>query len=497
MAPAVYFQHRRNHSDASSSDVFGNELHDVDVWGDVASSEECPSSLLSKEGNSEFVRRALGIMEDKPGPPPLSPQRLLQSPSSSCRKVMMVKPPLRRSFGSEGNTSRTMAAFQPNDIGNALPPLTPRASLHKLRKQIYVPKMESPSTFEKRKILPQSMSVAEKRRLRHEYLHAYCEGPQNGMDGGFHKVEGQTFDLSNTHTGTIAQADSSLSSLSLCRSHFTSASCGDSINSLESMEMPKSQNSVSSLKRREKSSSTGNDIAAFSPDRKVKDVNDLQYRIQMALEQCTSRDPSPTVGRTCEIEAFSMGIPPTAKSTFSSHTPRAPIRKSSVGRVKAQRDSATPPCVENTPFLRCGIQDCNDGRSRNSVQSTHSHSVRSSSSSGLRRFKRSDAIAPPTKTMQPDTKPPPLRSCSDCHPKISCAEKVTTTSMPPRTRSLECFEKYSKASTTKRSPSPCTMRKSSSGKEKRSTRSSSSSRKMKSVKEVDIFSNNSITKLKF
>lgn len=482
MASAMEFHHGSFHGEESSSDVFGNDLQDVDVWGDVVSSDD-DEAFHPKKGTARILRKAIKITELKPPPPPMSPHRPPRTSPAHRRKAMFVKPHLRRSSGSEGDLTEASADRYTSDHGNVLPPMTPRPRMRNLEKQSSNSKIVSPSCEEKYTTVT-PLTVAEKRRRRHEFLslRAKLIGHEDGEKES-RKPGSQTFEISSTHTGVTAQMDSSLSSLSLCPSNFTSVSKGshgDSEHSLDSKDLHQSQASLVSWKKFEKSPGIERDSIPSGLGHKVSDAEDLKQHIKTVLQQCSARTTTPRRGRRHELD-LGTDIPPVPRTASSSRTPRASCKS-----------SLTPRSGSKTSSFRSAVQD--DGEKPNV-------SVRSNSCSRLGRSLSNKEVVSPSKANHSDAKPP-IRSLSDRIPPSSRPRQMRPTTR--KSSGSVSVEMRTRPPTLRRSPSPCIARKCPSGEMRpnpnlHTTRSSSTSsrRRLKYLNDFEIERSPSISKLEF
>jgi hypothetical protein len=170
MSPASESLHGASSHTTSSADVFGNDLADVDVWG-----EDPAHDRPTDERVDRVIQEAINISGGLPGShvnrPPRTPQNrrgkmhleLLQR-QSQPQKNVFAKAQLRRSTGSESDVFFKGQTSPPKNLMDShLPPMTPRMRVRKLGMHKVPPAAPTlPETPPK----PRSLCVAEKRRQR-------------------------------------------------------------------------------------------------------------------------------------------------------------------------------------------------------------------------------------------------------------------------------------------------------------------------------------------
>jgi hypothetical protein len=181
------------HASVKSLDVFGNDLGEVDVWGDEKT-EESPVTSSTTSSTSNYVanvlQQAIVITQQGPGneksegqkPPRPVPIRELRAElmqkhgtilNSSMRRVRRAS-----SDESSGSIKNTVADLPriPTMSNPHLPPMTPRTRCRKLGIPL-VPPMPPVDPTPVVKVL----SVAEKRRMRNEELLNTKEQPMSSQ----------------------------------------------------------------------------------------------------------------------------------------------------------------------------------------------------------------------------------------------------------------------------------------------------------------------------
>jgi hypothetical protein len=453
----------------TSSDVFGNELGDVDVWDDDQTSDGDSNEAPPTRGTIKVVDKALSIIDGRPPAPTLlSPLKPPRTPSQCSRKTMIVKALLSTSPGSESDKFEGgLDRKQSYESGNTLPPMTPRTRMRKLGLQV-----SSPSCGEEEPA-SRPITAAEKRRLRHECFSLRTKNlEQDNDDTSFPKLGGKGLELSSTHTRTTAQMDSSLSSLSLCPSHFTSlskGSHGDSGNSMDLKDLCQSQVSSGATNRQNKSSSTDMDFSDVKPKR--NGVDDLARHIETVLQRSSDMKP-PNLkpsrrGRKyhgdsvpeSSAQANSQSHPP--RPVSSPRTPRS-TQKSSVAQGGIAMDGSTPrtDCESKLMSVGSGICDYDDDSYN---RCSPSHPIRRSSPSPNRySLTKTTDIQPNgsssnlTTASQPRL---PIRSRSDCQVQATRARKLPSQTKLPRRCVSDAYKRRLDALPPQRSPSPSIRRK--------------------------------------
>lgn len=184
MRPAAVFISAQptSHEAVKSLDVFGNDLGEVDVWGDEKI-DESPVTSSTKGSSSDYLANALQhaivITQQGPGneksegqkPPRPAPLRELRAELIQKHGSILNSSPRRirraSSDQSAGGTKNIIADLprMPSMSSPHLPPMTPRTRCRKLGIPLVPPVPQLDPTP-----VVKALSVAEKRRMRNEEL---------------------------------------------------------------------------------------------------------------------------------------------------------------------------------------------------------------------------------------------------------------------------------------------------------------------------------------
>jgi hypothetical protein len=179
MPPAaeIFVELSSAHESSTTLDVFGNDLGDVDVWGDDKPEENRESSSERDVGNADHQVLLIARRESStethggvPKPPRTARQRelsaeLLQKHGSVLKKTGRRSRRPSLSDSGRNNSGTSVSDSSPTSSSNLnpqLPPMTPRTRSRRLGS--LTPLAPPIDTSPKVK----TMSVAEKRRLRSE-----------------------------------------------------------------------------------------------------------------------------------------------------------------------------------------------------------------------------------------------------------------------------------------------------------------------------------------
>jgi len=436
MAPALNMQVEYLQS-TSFSDVYGNGLEEVDVWGETSGDEEIssPPRSTSPKTNRQSMHPALISTSTSPE---MAHDRPPRTPSGNMRKALrtelLQRHKLRKSSGSETDLQECAKQSGNRPHGNILPPMTPRTRRRK-GLQMANNKMTPPPVPEDT-LSPKPLSAVEKRRQRHEkHLSSCAQTLQETSSNSFFPSSDGSHGFEDG-SGLTGAFDSSASSLSLSATKFN-ASFGKDFSSTSSSG--KGHNSVPSLPpppidffalEEESSQEKGNES-----------MSDLQKHIQSVLADTSDDAPSsePTLERKDKSRRSREEATPSEwkrrpRSTSRARAPRSSRKLSQERGSASTRDSSVPRAGGRIKFVRSSSErslgakgSAEDEKSRKSDKSSKSSNSRSSRGQrvpGATKPQRCSSMnnARPSRPQKGPTEARPPRTCSTLD-HLSTSEK--------------------------------------------------------------------------
>lgn len=405
MPPAAEFVLDRSsaHESSTSLDVFGNDLGDVDVWGDEKPQDGGESSQRVV-GNPAHREHGTENHGGVPKPPRTARQRelsaeLLQKHGTVLKNTARRsrRPSLTES-GKNGSTRSMPDSTKSANAPNSLPPMTPRTRSRKLG--VSLAPMMAPPIDASPKV--KTLSVAEKRRLRSEELsNASSKALNFQLEDD---SEPEEFTVNWTGDGEDAVKSQSQSQRSLFQELQTKAPTFGHTRNHSDSEL-----AFNSLDLFNSTENKGFDYPSFVPDFNKSEITACTPESK-SLQRAKGRESRKEV-KDIVVPARSQSIPRKIRSLQpkkprkmpSDHQATAKINAPNQQQKRRSKSDAKGPSDELQKHLRSLFSEFKNGNVKNS---THSGSTKSSKSGSRPRKDKESS----DNTVESDSSPIPRES---------------------------------------------------------------------------------------